>query len=178
LAILTKELKLKENLIRAHGSPPFEPEEAGLSLNNGPRAAETQTDPESETETEPVPCPRCRGQDPVEDQERVRRDLTNLRHAHSQLKKVLQDKCNDLALALRRGEHAENDCKRMRLKVEGLKKELVLAEEETTGAMSTLRKLQQKNNALQQEREASDSIPNNDLNTRDEQKWYPKVADV
>lgn len=57
-------------------------------------------------------------------------ELADLKHAHTKLKKVLQDKSTELAHALRRSEQYESEVKKLRGRIEELKKELATAEDE------------------------------------------------
>ncbi|RWS09222.1 coiled-coil domain-containing protein 102A-like isoform X2 [Dinothrombium tinctorium] len=79
------------------------------------------------------------------------KELNDLKHAHNQLKKVLQEKCIELANVLRKNDAYENEIKKLRLKTDELKKELVVAEDEVDNASSTIRKLQRTNNKLQEQ---------------------------
>lgn len=57
-------------------------------------------------------------------------ELADLRHVHSKLKKQFQEKTAELAHANRRMESHEAEVKKLRLRVEELKKELGQAEDE------------------------------------------------
>lgn len=57
-------------------------------------------------------------------------ELADLKHAHTKLKKVLQDKSTELAHASRRSEQYEAEVKKLRGRIEELKKELAAAEDE------------------------------------------------
>ncbi|XP_063244889.1 coiled-coil domain-containing protein 102A isoform X2 [Bacillus rossius redtenbacheri] len=78
------------------------------------------------------------------------KELSDLRHSHAKLKKVLQDKSTELAHAVRRAEQYEAEVKRLRGRVEELKKELAAAEDEVDGASNSIRKLQRTNDELQE----------------------------
>lgn len=83
------------------------------------------------------------------------KELADLKHSHNKLKKVLQDKTTDLAHAMRRAEQYETEVKKLRCRVEELKKELAIAEDEVDSATNSLRKLQRTNDELQ---ERADSL--------------------
>lgn len=76
----------------------------------------------SDTEPSPVSAPL--------------QELADLKHVHGKLKKQFQEKVAELAHANRRVEQHEAEVKKLRLRVEELKKELAQAEDEvsTTGA--------------------------------------------
>lgn len=62
-----------------------------------------------------------------------------MRHSHGKLKKVLQDKSTELAHAVRRAEQYEAEVKRLRGRVEELKRELAVAEDEVDSASNNIR---------------------------------------
>lgn len=64
----------------------------------------------------PTPCPP--------------QELADLKHIHTKLKKQYQEKMAELAHANRRVEQHEGEVKKLRLRVEELKKELAQAEDE------------------------------------------------
>jgi coiled-coil domain-containing protein 102A len=66
-------------------------------------------------------------------------ELSDLRHSHGKLKKVLQDKSTELAHAVRRAEQYEAEVKRLRGRVEELKRELSVAEDEVDSASNNIR---------------------------------------
>lgn len=66
-------------------------------------------------------------------------ELTDLKHAHSKLKKVVADKTTELAHAVRRAEQYETEVKRLRSRVEELKRELAVAEDEIDSATNNIR---------------------------------------
>ncbi|KAG8250098.1 coiled-coil domain-containing protein 102A [Homalodisca vitripennis] len=79
------------------------------------------------------------------------KELTDLKHAHSKLKKVVADKTTELAHAVRRAEQYETEVKRLRSRVEELKRELAVAEDEIDSATNNIRKLQRSNDVLQEQ---------------------------
>ncbi|CAL1293704.1 unnamed protein product [Larinioides sclopetarius] len=81
-------------------------------------------------------------------------ELADLKHAHTKLKKVLQDKSTELAHALRRSEQYEAEVKKLRGRIEELKKELASAEDEVDAATNNIRKLQRTNDELQEQIES------------------------
>ncbi|XP_069510263.1 coiled-coil domain-containing protein 102A [Ambystoma mexicanum] len=70
------------------------------------------------------------------------KELADLRHIHSKVKKQYQEKMAELAHANRRVEQHEGEVKKLRLRVEELKKELGQAEDELDEAHNQARKLQ------------------------------------
>uniref|UniRef100_A0A3Q3ERB9 Coiled-coil domain-containing protein 102A n=1 Tax=Labrus bergylta TaxID=56723 RepID=A0A3Q3ERB9_9LABR len=70
------------------------------------------------------------------------KELADLRHIHSKLKKQLQEKTAELSHANRRVESHEAEVKKLRLRVEELKKELGQAEDELDESHNQTRKLQ------------------------------------
>ncbi|XP_028258595.1 coiled-coil domain-containing protein 102A [Parambassis ranga] len=70
------------------------------------------------------------------------KELADLRHVHSKLKKQYQEKTAELAHANRRVEGHEAEVKKLRLRVEELKKELGQAEDELDESHNQTRKLQ------------------------------------
>lgn len=67
------------------------------------------------------------------------KELAELKHSHAKLKKVLQDKLTELAHAVRRAEQYETEVKRLRGRVEELKRELAVAEDEVDSATNNIR---------------------------------------
>lgn len=61
-------------------------------------------------------------------------ELADLKHVHCKLKKQCQEKVAELAHANRRVEQHEAEVKKLRLRVEELKKELAQAEDEASSA--------------------------------------------
>ncbi|XP_042218991.1 coiled-coil domain-containing protein 102A-like isoform X4 [Homarus americanus] len=78
------------------------------------------------------------------------KELSELKHAHSKLKKVLADKSVELLHCSRRADQYESEVKRLRARVDELKKELAAAEDEVDGASNNIRKLQRGNDELQE----------------------------
>ncbi|KAM8894062.1 coiled-coil domain-containing protein 102A isoform 1-T2 [Spinachia spinachia] len=70
------------------------------------------------------------------------KELADLRHVHTKLKKQFQEKTVELAHANRRVESHEAEVKKLRLRVEELKKELGQAEDELDESHNQTRKLQ------------------------------------
>lgn len=79
------------------------------------------------------------------------KEISDLKHSHSKLKKVVQDKVTELSHALRRAEQYETEVKRLRNRVEELKRELAIAEDEVDMATNNIRKLQRTNDELQEQ---------------------------
>lgn len=67
------------------------------------------------------------------------------------MKKVVQDKVTELSHGLRRAEQYETEVKRLRSRVEELKRELAVAEDEVDMATNNIRKLQRTNDELQEQ---------------------------
>lgn len=65
-------------------------------------------------------------------------ELADLKHIHTKLKKQYQEKMAELAHANRRVEQHEGEVKKLRLRVEELKKELAQAEDEVGQAFNSL----------------------------------------
>ncbi|EEB18745.1 conserved hypothetical protein [Pediculus humanus corporis] len=82
------------------------------------------------------------------------KELSDLKHSHGKLKKVLQDKMTESAHALRRAEQYETEVKRLRVRVEELKRELAMAEDDVDSASNNIRKLQRTNDELQEQVES------------------------
>lgn len=79
------------------------------------------------------------------------KEISDLRHSQNKLKKMLQDKMTEMAHAVRRAEQYENEVKKLRTRVEELKKDLALAEDELDTAQNHSRKLQRANDELQEQ---------------------------
>lgn len=79
------------------------------------------------------------------------KELSGLKHSHSKLKKVFQDKSTELAHAIRRADQYEAEVKRLRGRVEELKRDLAVAEDEVDAASNNIRKLQRANDELQEQ---------------------------
>ncbi|NXK86322.1 C102A protein, partial [Formicarius rufipectus] len=83
------------------------------------------------------------------------KELADLKHIHTKLKKQYQEKMAELAHANRRVEQHEGEVKKLRLRVEELKKELAQAEDELDEAHNQTRKLQR---SLDEQTEQSESF--------------------
>ena len=59
-------------------------------------------------------------------------ELVDLKHTHSKLKKLLQDKSTELDHATRRAEQYELEVKKLRGRIEELKRQLTNAEDEVS----------------------------------------------
>ncbi|KAL1130531.1 hypothetical protein AAG570_011777 [Ranatra chinensis] len=79
------------------------------------------------------------------------KELSDIKHAHNKLKKVVSDKTTELAHMTRRAEQYEAEVKRLRCRVEELKRELAVAEDEVDSASNNIRKLQRTNDELQEQ---------------------------
>lgn len=78
------------------------------------------------------------------------KELSELKHAHSKLKKVLADKSVELQHCSRRADQYDSEVKRLRARVDELKKELAASEDEVDAASNNIRKLQRTNDELQE----------------------------
>ncbi|XP_055602136.1 coiled-coil domain-containing protein 102A isoform X2 [Uranotaenia lowii] len=76
------------------------------------------------------------------------KEITELRHSHSKIKKLLSDANTELGHAVRRAEQYESEVKRLRSRVEELKRELAGAEDELDSACNHVRRLQRTNEEL------------------------------
>lgn len=74
-----------------------------------------------------------------------------MKHAQSKMKKVILDKVTELAHAVRRAEQYESEVKKLRGRVEELKRDLAVAEDEIDSATNNIRKLQRANDELQEQ---------------------------
>ncbi|XP_060534574.1 coiled-coil domain-containing protein 102A isoform X2 [Cylas formicarius] len=79
------------------------------------------------------------------------KELSELKHSYCKSKKLLQDKATELAHATRRAEQYESEVKKLRARVEELKKDLAVAEDELDTATNHARKLQRTNDELQEQ---------------------------
>lgn len=78
-------------------------------------------------------------------------ELANLHHDLSRQKKMFVDQNAELAHLSRRGEQYESEVKRLRIRVEELKRELATTEEDFDIASNTIKKLQMFNDDLQEQ---------------------------
>ncbi|XP_066945168.1 coiled-coil domain-containing protein 102A-like isoform X4 [Macrobrachium rosenbergii] len=78
------------------------------------------------------------------------KELSELKHAHAKLKKVLADKSVELQHCSRRADQYESEVKRLRARVDELKKELAASEDEVDAASNNIRKLQRANDEMQE----------------------------
>lgn len=85
----------------------------------------------------------------------LQQDILDLKHINSKLKKSLAEKTTELTHALRRSEQYEGEVKRIRLRVDELKKELANAQDEVDAADNIVRKLQRNNEDLVEQLESA-----------------------
>lgn len=78
-------------------------------------------------------------------------EITELKYSQNKLKKMVQDKITELAHAVRRAEQYESEVKKLRVRVEELKRDLAVAEDEIDSATNNIRKLQRTNDELQEQ---------------------------
>ncbi|KAK3086168.1 hypothetical protein FSP39_014623 [Pinctada imbricata] len=76
--------------------------------------------------------------------------LNDLRHSHTKVKKALQDKITDLEHTRRRADQYEMEVKKLRGRVDELKKELANTEDEVDTQSNMVRKVQRTNDELQE----------------------------
>ncbi|XP_044764815.1 coiled-coil domain-containing protein 102A isoform X1 [Coccinella septempunctata] len=79
------------------------------------------------------------------------KEIAELRHSQSKMKKMVQDKIGELAHASRRAEQYEAEVKKLRTRVEELKKDLAVAEDELDTASNNVKRLQRTNDELQEQ---------------------------
>ncbi|XP_065209268.1 coiled-coil domain-containing protein 102A [Planococcus citri] len=79
------------------------------------------------------------------------KELSDLKHAHLKLKKIFADKTSELNHATRRIEQYETEVKKLRSRIEELKRYLATAEEEVDANNNSIRKLQRSNDDLQEQ---------------------------
>lgn len=85
----------------------------------------------------------------------LQQDILDLKHANSKLKKLLTEKTTELTHALRRSEQYESEVKRIRVRVDELKKELANAQHEVDAADYIVRRLQRQNEDLVEQLESA-----------------------
>lgn len=76
------------------------------------------------------------------------KEITDLKYSHGKLKKLLAEANTELGHAVRRAEQYETEVKRLRLRVEELKRDLAGAEDELDSACNHVRRLQRTNEEL------------------------------
>ncbi|CAG2210673.1 CCDC102 [Mytilus edulis] len=81
------------------------------------------------------------------------KELNDLKVAYTRLKKTLQEKNTELDHSKRRAEQYEADVKKLRVRIEELKKDLANAEDEADAQGNSLRKQQRENDDLQEQLE-------------------------
>lgn len=86
------------------------------------------------------------------------KELVDLKHSSAKLKKLLADKTTELSHASRRSEQYEAEVKRIRARVDELKKELANAQDELDAANNGLRRLQRINDDLQEQLDAANAL--------------------
>lgn len=79
------------------------------------------------------------------------KELSDLRHAYGKVKKTLQDKTAELEHARSRSEQYELEVKKLRGRIEELKRDLASAEDEVDQQADKVRKLQRNSDELQQQ---------------------------
>lgn len=84
------------------------------------------------------------------------KELAEIKHAHGRLKKLLQDRSSELEHSRSRAEHYELEVKKLRTRVEELKKQLANAEDEADQSLIQMKKMQRTIEELQQQLDSSD----------------------
>ncbi|CAH1169744.1 unnamed protein product [Phaedon cochleariae] len=79
------------------------------------------------------------------------KEISELRHAQIKYKKTAQDKTTELAHCARRAEQYETEVKKLRARIEELKRDLAAAEDELDAAGNAARRLQRSNEELQEQ---------------------------
>ncbi|KAF5305260.1 hypothetical protein FQA39_LY09225 [Lamprigera yunnana] len=79
------------------------------------------------------------------------KEMADLKHSQNKLKKMVQDKITELAHTVRRAEQYETEVKKLRNRVEELKRDLAVSEDELDTASNHIRKLQRTNDELQEQ---------------------------
>ncbi|XP_053400917.1 coiled-coil domain-containing protein 102A-like isoform X2 [Mercenaria mercenaria] len=79
------------------------------------------------------------------------KELADLKHVHTKLKKTLQERLTDLEHSKRRCDQFEMEVKKLRSRVEELKRELAMAEDEVDTQANNVRKVQRNSDELQEQ---------------------------
>ncbi|ESO02610.1 hypothetical protein HELRODRAFT_188774 [Helobdella robusta] len=79
------------------------------------------------------------------------KELSELKHAHARLKKQLQDRSSELEHVRSRAEHYEMEVKKLRGRIEELKRDLANAEDENDQQSMAMKKMQRNMEELQQQ---------------------------
>nr|XP_022337809.1 coiled-coil domain-containing protein 102A-like [Crassostrea virginica] len=79
------------------------------------------------------------------------KELNDLRHVHTKLKKTFQERQTELDHSRRRAEQYEMEVKKLRIRIEELKKELANAEDEADNQANLYRRVQRTNDELQEQ---------------------------
>lgn len=83
-----------------------------------------------------------------------------MRHSQSKMKKMISEANIEMGHAVRQKEQYETEVKRLRSRVEELKKELTFAEDELDSASNAVRRLQRTNEELSTRYESSVLVAN------------------
>lgn len=76
------------------------------------------------------------------------KEISDIKHSHNKMKKLLAEANTELGHAVRRAEQYETEVKRLRGRVEELKRELAGAEDELDAACNQVRRLRRTNEEL------------------------------
>ncbi|KAK0181085.1 hypothetical protein PV327_003401 [Microctonus hyperodae] len=89
------------------------------------------------------------------DTRQIQQDLLDMKHANVKLKKSLAEKTTELTHALRRSEQYEAEVKRVRSRVDELKRELASAQDEVDNTTANIRRLQRVNEDIVEQLESA-----------------------
>lgn len=79
------------------------------------------------------------------------KELSDMKHAHGKLKKLLQDKTAELDHATSRADQYEQEVRKLRGRIDELKRDLANAEDEVDQQTNQVRRIQRNNDELQQQ---------------------------
>ncbi|KAK7492233.1 hypothetical protein BaRGS_00016530 [Batillaria attramentaria] len=79
------------------------------------------------------------------------KELTELRHTHNKLRKTMSERVTELEHTKRRADQYEAEVKKLRARVEELKRDLATAEDEVDMQANSVRRLQRSNDELQEQ---------------------------
>ncbi|XP_058793219.1 coiled-coil domain-containing protein 102A [Phymastichus coffea] len=106
------------------------------------------------------------------------KELADLKHSHAKVKKMLAEKTTELTHAMRRSEQYEAEVKRIRVRVDELKKELALVQDEVDAANNTIRRLQRNNEDLTEQLENTNAQLEHYRNSIFESRAPDVVAEI
>ncbi|KAK6186410.1 hypothetical protein SNE40_008451 [Patella caerulea] len=103
------------------------------------------------------------------------KELNDLRHIHVKVKKTFQDKLTELDHTKRRTEQYELEVKKLRSRIEELKRDLANSEDEVDIQVNNVRKLQRTNDELQAQVETL-QVQNDHIQSRLKRSSQPCLA--